>query len=141
MSDEGHDPILHDRRAGRMNELALSGRCCTQIMVQMALDEVGAENPQMVDAVGALCLGMFAGRTCGALTGAALAMALRSSGPLDGALVKELVEWFADEFGSLDCDDILGGDPTSRFVTCPPLVSRTYEEAMELLAAHGRLAP
>jgi len=141
MSDEGLDRALHDDRAARMNELALSGRCCTQIMVQLALDEAGADNPQMVDAVGALCLGLFAGRTCGALSGAALAMALRTSGPLDGGLVKELVEWFADQYGSIDCDDILGSDPMSRFVTCPPLVTRTYEEAMQLLASRGLLAP
>ena len=50
-------PMTDDERAARMNELALQGRCCTQVMVQVALDEIGADNEQMVEAVGALCLG------------------------------------------------------------------------------------
>ena len=62
----------------RVNELGLQGRCCTQIMVQLALEERGEENDQMTDAVGVLCLGLFSGLGCGALSGGALAMASRS---------------------------------------------------------------
>jgi len=141
MSADTFGPDAHDDVAGRVSRLSLSGRCCTQIMVQMALEDAGAENPQMVDAVGALCLGLSTGRTCGALTGGLLAMGLRSLAPVDGELYKELVEWFEDQNGTLDCDDILTGDPMARFTTCPGIVARTYEEAMELLAARGLLAP
>jgi hypothetical protein len=141
MSDGSLGQPASDDVARRVNQLGLSGRCCTQIMVQMALDETGAENAQMVDAVGALCLGLFAGRTCGALVGGLLAMALRSSAPVDGELGKQLVEWFDDEYGSLECDDLLKDDPMARFTTCPAIVSRTYEEATQLLAARGLLAP
>ena len=141
MSDGSLDRPVSGDVARRVGELGLAGRCCTQIMVQMALDELGAENEQMVDAVGALCLGLFAGRTCGALTGGVLAMALRSSAPVDGELGKELVEWFEGEYGTLECDDILKGDPMARLTTCPAIVGRTYEEAMQLLEARGLLAP
>jgi len=140
MSDASPVRPASDDVARRVSELGLSGRCCTQIMVQMALDESGAENTQMVDAVGALCLGLFAGRTCGALTGGLLAMALRSSAPVDGELAKQLVEWFEEQYDTLECDDILKGDPMARFTTCPAIVGRAYEEAMELLAARGLLA-
>ena len=141
MSDEAHKPMTDDDRAARMNELALQGRCCTQVMVQVALDEIGAENEQMVEAAGALCLGLFAGADCGALTGGALAMALRGSRPLDGQLVTELVDWFRGEYGSLQCSEIITDDPFDRFTKCPPLMRRTYEVAMQILADHGRLLP
>ena len=71
----------------RVNELGLQGRCCTQIMVRMALEERGEENEQMAEAVGALCLGLFSGIGCGALAGGALAMWLLAGQPVDGALV------------------------------------------------------
>ena len=141
MNGDAHGPMTHDERAARMNELALQGRCCTQTIVQVALDEIGAENEQMVEAVGALCLGMFAGADCGALTGAALAMALRSSRPLDGLLVAELVDWFRGEYGSLQCCDIASDDPFDRFTKCPAIMQRTYEVAMQILADRGKLAP
>ena len=53
----------------RVTELGLQGRCCTQIMVTLALEERGEENEQMAGAVGALCLGLFSGLGCGALAG------------------------------------------------------------------------
>jgi len=130
-----------DERAARMNELALQGRCCTQILVQVALDELGDDNEQMVEAVGALCVGMFSGGDCGALSGGALAMALRGERPFDGGLVSELADWFRGEYGSLVCDEILGGDPAARYTKCPPIMVRTYEVAMQILVDHGKLSP
>ena len=53
----------------RVVELGLQGRCCTQIMVRLALEERGEENEQMAEAVGALCFGHFSGIGCGALSG------------------------------------------------------------------------
>jgi hypothetical protein len=129
-----------DERAARMNELALRGFCCTQALVQVALDELGVENEQMVDAVAALCVGMFSGADCGALAGGALAMALRGSPPFDGALVAELVDWFRGEYGALACCEILSDDPLDRYTKCPPLMVRTYETAMRILADRGKLS-
>ena len=75
----------------RVNELALEGRCCTQIMVRIALEDRGGDDPVMVDAVGALCLGLYSGDCCGALSGGALAMALLAARPLDTILVSRRV--------------------------------------------------
>ena len=125
----------------RVNGLGLAGRCCTQIMVQLALEERSEENPQMVEAVGALCLGLFNGLVCGALTGGALAMAiLAGGGPPDGVLVADLVDWFRHEYEMIDCDVVTGGDPSVQLTRCPAMVGATYAEAKSILLAHGLLS-
>ncbi len=124
----------------RVSELGLRGQCCTQIMVQLALEERGQENAQMVEAVGALCLGLFDGLTCGALTGGALAMAILA-GELPGdVLVTDLVDWFRGEYGMTDCDVSAAADLSVRFTRCPGMVAATYAEARAILHTHGLLA-
>ncbi len=123
----------------RVNELGLQGRCCTQIMVRLALEERGEENEQMAEAVGALCLGLFSGIGCGALAGGAIALWLLAGRSVEGELVTELVDWFRDRHGSTDCDAILGGDPSARLTRCPSIVAETYVEAHDLLDARGLL--
>ena len=123
----------------RVNELGLQGRCCTQIMVRLALEERGEENEQMAEAVGALCLGLFSGIGCGALAGGALAMWLLAGKPVEGDLVTELVDWFRERQGTTDCDAILAGDPSARVTRCPLIVADTYAEVRDLLDAHGLL--
>ena len=68
-------------------------------------------------------------------------MALRGSRPFDGQLAGELVDWFRAEYGSTRCGDIIGDDPFERFTTCPPIMRRTYEVAMQILADRGKLSP
>jgi hypothetical protein len=123
----------------RVNELGLQGRCCTQLLVQIALEERGDENSQMVEAVGALCLGLFEGLGCGALSGGALAMALLAEGHVDGTLISELVDWFRREYETTECEAILAGDPAARFTRCPSIVAATYAEARAILQIHGLL--
>jgi len=130
--------MTEEERAKRMNELALKGHCCTPVMVQVALDELGAQNEQMVEAVSVLCFGLAQGGSCGGLAGAKMAMALRSSRPLDDEVVDRLVEWFRAEYGSLACKDIVL-DPFDRFLKCPELMNRTYGVAMRLLRDRGTL--
>ena len=125
----------------RVVELGLQGRCCAQIMVLLALEERGEENPQMADAVGALCFGHFSGVGCGALSGAALAMWILAADPVDGVLVEELVDWFRDRCGTTDCDAILGGDPSARMSKCPGIVTETYERARALVEDGGLWRP
>jgi len=124
----------------RVNELGLRGRCCDQIIVQLALEDRGEENEQMVEAVGALCLGLFDGLVCGALTGGALAMAILAGGPPDGVLVADLVDWFRHEYEMIDCDVVSGDDPSVQFTRCPAMVAATYQEARRILQSHGLLS-
>ena len=125
----------------RVIELGLQGRCCAQIMVQLALEERGEENIQMADAAGALCFGHFSGAGCGALSGAALAMWLLAGGPVDGALVAELVDWFRERHGAVDCSAILKGDLTARMTTCPGIIVSTYDQAKALIEDRGPRTP
>ena len=130
---------MHDLDV-RVNELGLRGQCCTQIMVQLALEERGQDNAQMVEAVGALCLGLFNGLTCGALTGGALAMAILAGDRPDGVLVAELVDWFRGEYEMIDCDVLTGDDPSVQFTRCPGMIAATYAEARTILQTRGLLA-
>lgn len=123
----------------RVRQLGFEGRCCTQIMVQMALEERAEENPQMIEVSGALCLGLFEGLACGALTGGALAMAILAGERPDGTLLMELVDWFKAEYGLTDCDVFDGDDASLQLTRCPGMVAGTYEQAREILDAHGLL--
>jgi hypothetical protein len=131
--------MVHDLDV-RVNELLLRGRCCTQIMVQLALEERGQDNAQMVEAVGALCVGLYDGLVCGALTGGALAMAILAGDRPDGVLVAELVDWFRGEYEMIDCDVLTGDDPSVQFTRCPGMIAATYAEARTILQTHGLLA-
>lgn len=55
---------------------ALIGSCCSQALVSLGLTLKGEENPSLLRASASLCLGVRSGLTCGALTGAAMMMAL-----------------------------------------------------------------
>ena len=123
----------------RVSELRTQGRCCAQIVVRLALEERGEENEQLAEAVGALCGGMSSGLGCGALAGGAVAMWVLAGGPVDGAVVAELVERFRERHGSTECGAILGGDRSARHTTCPPLIAGTYAEVRDLLHARGLL--
>ena len=54
----------------RIMELSRQGLYCAQIMVQLALDAEGKENPELVQAVRGLCGGFaWSGGPCGVLSG------------------------------------------------------------------------
>ena len=54
----------------RILDLEREGLYCAQIMVQLALDAEGKENPDLVQAVRGLCGGFaWSGGPCGALSG------------------------------------------------------------------------
>ena len=54
----------------RIMELTREGLYCAQIMVQLALDAEGRENPELIQAVRGLCGGFsWSGGPCGALSG------------------------------------------------------------------------
>lgn len=64
----------------KLNQLLLSGSCCSQALVSLGLTLKGEENPSLLKASASLCLGVRSGLTCGALTGAAMMMALFEPG-------------------------------------------------------------
>ena len=89
-----------DDVAERVAAGAAENKCCTQILVDLALEEVHRDDPLFVDAVAPLCLGLRSGLTCGALLGGLMATAILSQRALDEVLIREFVEWFVGRFGA-----------------------------------------
>lgn len=130
-------------------KLARQGFCCSQIVLHLALDLQGLENPGLIRAISGLCNGFFASKgACGALTGAACLLALYAGKGSAGedaheklALMEsELAAWFEDyamtRFGGINCSDIVtDGSPDTS--VCGSLVGECYGQAMSILAANG----
>ena len=134
----------------RMMELALEGFGCSQIILKLALEAQGKDNPDLLRAISGLHGGLgYSGKVCGALSGACCLIALyvgraTSDEPADSRLspmIAELVEWFESEYkgqyGGIDCAQLLGGDPRNQISRCPLIIQNTFEKAKEILAANG----
>ncbi|WP_434310536.1 DVU_1555 family C-GCAxxG-C-C protein [Hominifimenecus sp. rT4P-3] len=125
----------------RVYELRAEGKCCTQVLVCMGLALKGENNDEMVRAVSGLCGGMRSGLVCGALTGAAMMLALFDEKVAAEEMIPELVQWFQDEYGekygSVDCNAILEGCPENKPMRCPKLIEATYLEARQILEEFG----
>jgi len=135
--------------AFRMFQLATQGFCCSQIMVILGLDEQGQENPDLIRAMHGLCGGIGrSGKTCGALTGGVCVLGLKmgKGTPQEfghsklNRMINDLLEWFEEVHGSIDCDGILDhslGEGNEYPVQCGNIVSTTYSKVNEILAAYA----
>lgn len=129
--------------------LHTQGFCCAQIIVQMALEMQGVENPGLVRAMSGLCVGFSSPQgACGALTGGACLIASyagkgTATEEADDRLplmLSELVEWFegyaAERFGGISCSAIVpDGKPDTS--VCGELVSGCYGKALTILVENG----
>ncbi len=134
----------------RMLELKQQGFFCSQILLNMALQDRNESNPALIRAARALAGGLgFSGETCGALTGGACLLGLYAGkgtaeepdNPRLDQMVQELVIWFKEahgqNYGGIRCDDILVGEPANMKSRCPNLVLTTYEKANQLLEKYA----
>ena len=136
----------------RVAGLAEQGLNCSQILIQLGLDEQGRDNPDLVRAIYALAHGAgFYGGTCGALTGAACFLALLagdgSQGPDDperlNLMLSELGDWFdrtyGTKYGGLSCQAIAGDEVGTPEIKqrCGMIVIKTYDRTMEILAENS----
>lgn len=129
--------------------LANQGYCCSQIVVQLALDLQGRENHGLIRALAALCHGFPGNKgACGALTGAGCLLAYYGGKgspeeeeherlPL---MLDELGQWFenhcAKRSHSIFCQDIVvDGQPDTTI--CGELLSACYGQAMTILVENG----
>ena len=134
--------------AFRMFQLATQGFCCSQIILILGLDEQGKENPDLIRSMHGLCGGIGrSGKTCGALTGGVCLIGLTfgKGTPIESGHVKinlminDLMEWFEDIHGTLDCDGIIDQslDQGNAYpVQCGNIVSDTFSKVQEILAAY-----
>lgn len=117
----------------KLFEYRLKGYCCSQILLQLGLDEKGSENSDLINAIKGLCGGLYSGLICGALSGGACLLSFFEPDKASDEMIPLLVEWFKENFEFCDCKDILGDDPMSQVEKCPVVISKTYEKVIELL--------
>ncbi len=121
----------------QMELMALDGKGyhCSQILLLLALRQMGRENPDLLRSMGGLSYGLgHSNKTCGALLGGAALLGLYCGKGTDGErehdmfrmMVRRLVEWFRDELCS-DCGS----------TKCGLLVRSVWEKCMELLEENG----
>jgi len=125
--------------------LKQGGYCCSQIIMKLALRQLGQENPELVRAMAGLCLGAGSPEgDCGILTGAASALSLslgtaELTDPRLPSLLSELADWFTARaqgaYGGTSCAAILETSPNMR--ACMDLMAATTEKLRALLAGSG----
>lgn len=131
----------------KLMQLGSQGFCCSQMMMILALEDQGEENPALVRAMSGLCHGVAGcGGMCGAVTGGACVLGLYAGKGEESEeehdryqlMVSELMEWFNDlasaEYGGPTCNDITGGSGVPDMGICGMLVEKTREKVLELLA-------
>lgn len=136
--------------ADRLLELRVQRFYCSQIVMLLALDLQGRDNPALVRAMEGLAGGLgFTGETCGTLTAGAAVLGLyagrgresEDDDPTLNFMVEDLVTWFTEgygrEYGGIRCRDILATDPNSPLTRCPLMVAGTFQKIKELLVENG----
>lgn len=130
----------------RISELLGQKFHCSQIMMQLGLDALELEEPDLVKAMSGLAGGLGGcGRNCGALTGGVCMLSLfagrgtpeEEADPDLTAMVSEFLAWFEEAYGSPDCGDIIQGDRDNIPRTCPQLICACGRKALELLNSYG----
>ncbi|MDO4544802.1 MAG: C-GCAxxG-C-C family protein [Bacillota bacterium] len=113
--------------------LKMNGYCCSQIIMELGLKQLGKENPDLVEAMAGLCDGVKCGKICGAASAAGCLIYLADGEGAERGLVQEYLDWFEETFGALDCDELLGDDPMAKMEKCPMFVESTMLKLEELL--------
>ncbi|HKI49438.1 MAG TPA: C-GCAxxG-C-C family protein [Desulfobacteria bacterium] len=140
-----------DERMIRMMQLAGKGYICSQIIMKLALELTGEENPSLVRAMAGPGYGCGSGAgTCGAMVGGCCLLALYAAKGTDdettserlALMQSELSDWFSqrvgEKYGGIACETIVGGEGAATSIAaCGAIVSDTYAKTMEILASNG----
>jgi hypothetical protein len=129
----------------RVMQLNAQGFCCSQIMMQLTLEDMGVENVALVRAMAGLCEGIAVGDLCGVAAGGACIIALytaKGSGEetvLDcyPLLLSRFMDWYkdnADSWGGIRCDDIIAFHGGRKPEVCGDMMVRAREMILQLLA-------
>ena len=117
----------------RIFTLKMNGYCCSQIIMEIGLELMGKDNPDLVEASAGLCDGAKCGGVCGAVSAATSLLYLADAADAEQEFVPEYLEWFEESFGALDCRELLGDDPMAKIEKCPMFVEGTLTKLSELL--------
>ncbi len=139
-----------DEHSLRMMQLASQGYVCSQIIVKMALELRGEQNPALVRAMAGPGYGCGGAGTCGALVGGCCLLALYLAKGADDEraseymplMINELTDWFSQKIGSqyggITCAAIVGDKgPAAAASKCGAIVADTYAQAMAILNSGG----
>lgn len=135
----------------RMLRWGQKGYSCSQILLLLALEARGQNNPDLVRAMAGLAYGCGSGRaTCGTLPGGCCLLAFFGAKGSDAehpsehlpVMLQELTDWFdarvGQAHGGIACEAIVGeAGPAAARQTCGAIVAETYGKVMEILAAYG----
>ena len=133
----------------RMLELSREGYFCAQILLIIALESDGKENPDLVRAMDGLNGGLGNSvMLCGALTGGACFLSyFTGKGESDeiphpdmNSMIQELTDFFREytlEYGGPSCHCILENDDKNRLQRCPAVITAVLEKCMEILERYG----
>lgn len=122
-------------------KLNAQGYCCSQIIVELALEAQEDENPQLIDAMRGLCKGLQSGLICGTLSGAVCLLSMMDPKAAEENMIPRLVEWFdvtfTEAYCGTSCKTILADNPMNKLERCPKIIEQTYEKCRELLGEYG----
>lgn len=118
----------------RVLELAIEDYCCAQIVMKIGLELVKKENPDLIKAMKGLCYGLSAQHMCGALSSASCMLALYDA----QELIPELLKWFEQKYGSLNCSDILGSSILNLPI-CMKIAAETCAYSIEIIEDKGKM--
>lgn len=113
--------------------MKMRGYCCSQMVMEIGLEQLGMENPQLIEAMAGLCEGSKCGKLCGTASAAICLMYLADAKGADAGLAQEYIEWFEEAFGALDCEELLAEGPSAKVEKCPIIVEATVNKLEELL--------
>ena len=138
-----------DEMVNRMIQLAENKYNCSQIMMVLALEQEGRENPELFRAMPGLGDGCgFFKETCGIMTGAASILALYAGKGGDDEeesekllpMLEDFGDWFRLEIGAkyagTRCKEIVGdlvGTDDGKQI-CGSIIFQTFGKVNEILA-------
>ena len=134
------------------------GMCCSQLLMLLATQARGEENPGLVRSMGGLCHGIGqSGGPCGLLSGGAAALAWLSgtdggeAHPMLEPMVNEYATWFYERcqsYGGYGCEQVVNGlasatgamggagtnaaDGKPDMSLCADLLAECWEKILEL---------
>ena len=132
----------------RILRLAGQGFCCSQILMQLALEDMGRDNAGLIRAMGGLCEGMGQGEICGVATGAACVLSLYAGKgtaeedalPVLPAMLADFWAWFQGRgttWGGIRCEDITLASGGRNEKTCGNIMLEARTTLLGILDAHG----
>jgi hypothetical protein len=140
---------VSDDTGFRVVQMLLSGLRCSHVLMQLALEAQGRDDPDLVRAMSGLANGMGQGFDCGALSGGCCVIGLvagragedEPDDPRFAAALDSFSGWFntmaTERWGGIRCADIMRFDDALKNERCPALILEVWDRIRETLAENG----